>query len=223
MKKFFEWIKNHRKKVIIIVILSALIIIFGIPVIINVCFKIPAPCNMLEPEWEASDVLAYYGGILGFLGTASLSVLALYQNYEIKKESDAKQALLEKMAHEKDMPLFRVENLTLGSNLCLRILNVSDNVAYDLEVGDFAIENTEGKCVCKSRKANTREGKIFGREETVIEFENDYFSGKNLRLYFQIKCKDKFSMSHTYIVSSYMKDAKEFKTPYIVKEVEKRG
>lgn len=223
MNHFFEWIKGHHKRTIIIVILSTLSIVFGIPAIINICFKIPAPCRFFESEWEASDVLVYYGGILGFLSTASLSMLALYQNYEIKKESDAKQALLEKIAYEKDMPLFRVENLTLGSNLSLCILNVSDNVAYDLEVGGFTIENAEGECVCKSRAANIRKGEIFGGEDTVIDFENDYFSGENLRLYFPIKCKDKFSRTHTYIVASDIKNTSEFKTPYRVVEITRRG
>ena len=224
MNHFFEWIKGHHKRAIIIVILSALIIIFGIPTIINICFKIPAPCKFLEPEWEASDVLAYYGGVLGFLGTALLSMLALYQNYEVKKESDAKQALLEKIAYEKDMPLLRVKSICCAGNyLCLSVINISDNIAYDFKVSQFTVENAEGKCICKSKKPEIKRTEMFGRSENTIDFKNAGFSeflgenlGENFKLYFQIKCKDKFSRTHTYMISSNLKDVSELKSLYIV-------
>ena len=131
LNNFFEWLKNHHRKAIVIMILSVVVLIFGIPITINICFKIPAPCKILEPEWEADSVLTYYGAILGFLGTTSLSMLALYQNYEIKKESDAKQAKIDEMEHEKEMPIFVIKNLHCAGNfgnLNLSIGNISDNV-----------------------------------------------------------------------------------------------
>ena len=225
MNNFFEWVKKHPKQTVAITIFSALLIIFIIPIIINACFKFSAPCELLDPEWEASNVLAYYGSVLGFLGSVLLSALALYQNYEIKKESDAKQALLEKMAYEKDMPLFMIRNSTWGGNVSLLLINVSDNVAYDLEVGEFTVENEKGDCICKSKEASVRNGKIFGGEDTVIDFKNDYFVGEKIKLYFQMKCKDKFGNTHTYMVSSDIEDSKEFDVKYKITEIvnEKRG
>ncbi len=222
MNHFFEWIKGHRKRAIIIVILSALIIIFGIPAIINICFKISAPCRFLEPEWKASDALTYYGGVLGFLSTASLSMLALYQNYEIKKESDAKQALLEKMAYERDMPLFRIENsFCCGNwgNLNLSILNLSDNVAYDLVVSEFIVKNSEDNQVYKSNRPTLKRTEMLGRTGNIIEFVNDNLSGENLKLSFVMRCKDKFCEEHTYVVSSEIKDTSKFKSLYRITEV----
>jgi hypothetical protein len=222
LNHFFEWIKGHHKRAIIIVILSTLSIVFGIPAIINICFKIPAPCGFLEPEWKASDVLAYYGGVLSFLSTASLSMLALYQNYEIKKESDAKQALLEKMAYEKDMPLFRIKNsFCCGNwgNLNLTILNLSDNVAYDLVVSEFIVKNSEDNQVYKSNRPILKRTEMLGRTENTIEFANDNLSGENLKLSFAMQCKDKFCKEHTYVVSSEIKDSSKFESLYRIAEV----
>ena len=222
LNNFFEWIKNHHRKTIAIMILSAVVLIFGIPITINICFKIPAPCKILEPEWEADNVLTYYGAILGFLGTTSLSMLALYQNYEIKKESDAKQAKIDEMEHEKEMPIFVIKNLHCAGNfgnLNLSIGNISDNVAYDLEVSNFKVESVEGECMCESKKVILERFEVLGCTENRIEFINDSFSGENLKMIFQIKCKDKFYKKHTYIVSANIKDASRLESTYRITEI----
>ena len=161
LNNFFEWIKNHHRKTIAIMILSAVVLIFGIPITINICFKIPAPCKILEPEWEADNVLTYYGAILGFLGTTSLSMLALYQNYE----------------------------------------------------------SVEGECICESKKVILERFEVLGCTENRIEFINDSFSGENLKMIFQIKCKDKFYKKHTYIVSANIKDASRLESTYRITEI----
>lgn len=222
MNWIFEWIKEHPKKTIRIAILCVVFLTIGVPVIIHICFKIPAPFQFWEADWESGNVLEYYGAILGFLGTALLSALALYQNYEIKKESDAKQALIERMEYEKEMPLFRVKNLYCNGNfgnLNLSVFNVSDNVAYDLEVSSFKVENREGVCICESKMTKIKRTELVGNTETGIEFVNDSFFGKDLKIAFQIKCKDKFGKSHTYNVSSKIEDASKFSGKYRIIEL----
>lgn len=222
MNKFFDWIKKNPKKTIGISIGGIVFIVFVIPIIITICFKFPAPCELLNPAWESSDVLSYYSGILGFLGSISLSSLALYQNYEIKKASDEKQAILEKIEHEKDMPLFRVKFAGCSGNLenlYFEIMNISDNLAYDLDIGEFSVETAEGECICKSKKPSVKRKDMFGKTENTIDFVNDSFSGENLKFRFQIKCKDKFKESHTYVVSSNIKDAREIWNEYKITEI----
>lgn len=213
MDKLFEWIKKNPKKAIGIVVAGISFLSVGIPIIIHIAFKIAAPYDFFEAEWEAGNVLEYYGAILGFFGTVALSALALYQNYEIKKESDARQALLEQKEYEKEMPWFSIKNLSCSGNygnLNLSILNASDNVAHDLEVSNFKIEDAEGVCICESKQAKLRRSELLGNAETEIEFTNDGISGENIKIVFQIKCKDKFRKLHTYSASYQIENAKRF-------------
>ena len=61
-----------RKKGIIVisVLVGVLFFVVGVPVIINECYKVGGYITL----WNANDVLAYYGTILG--ATVSVVVLA---------------------------------------------------------------------------------------------------------------------------------------------------
>ena len=91
MKRLFDTIKNHPFITILIGTISVVLLIIGVPILIHILFKTSAVCDWFVPEWEAGNVLEYYGAILGFLGTVTLSILALYQNYELKNEADEKE------------------------------------------------------------------------------------------------------------------------------------
>lgn len=126
----FEWIKKHK----IIVIISSIILIFGIPLIIHVLFKIHAGIPFLEAEWSAGEILGYYGSILSFIGTVVLGVLALYQNRLIKEESDKRALILEQREHERNMPKFTVESKGSNGNcahLHFVMSNISDNLSTE--------------------------------------------------------------------------------------------
>lgn len=71
-----------------------LLLLMGVPFVINILFKINATTDILVAEWSAGDALGYYGAILSFLGTVVLGALALYQNHIIKTEADKRQRLL---------------------------------------------------------------------------------------------------------------------------------
>lgn len=104
-------------------------------------------------------------------------------------------------------------------NLNLSIGNISDNVAYDLEVSNFKVESVEGECICESKKVILERFEVLGCTENRIEFINDSFSGENLKMIFQIKCKDKFYKKHTYIVSANIKDASRLENTYRITEI----
>lgn len=53
-----------------------------VPVGINYAFKLPAGCTLFEAEWEAGDLLGYYGSVLGGI----VSFVVLY--FTLKKERD---------------------------------------------------------------------------------------------------------------------------------------
>jgi len=74
--------KNVR---IIIIVLLALFFVFGIPIIINECYK--SDCKYLE-NWDVSAVLGYYGTILGALITVIIFVATIcFTKNQIKRES----------------------------------------------------------------------------------------------------------------------------------------
>ena len=58
--------------------------------IIHVLFSFTAPCDFLEHEWEAGDILTY-------VSTIALGVLAVWQNQKFKEENDKAQTRLEKL------------------------------------------------------------------------------------------------------------------------------
>lgn len=224
MDKLFQKIKEHPILTVLITITSIIILTIGVPLLIHLCFVIPAPFPFLVAKWESGSVLEYYGAILSFLGTAALSALALYQNYEIKREADAKQTLLEKIEREKEMPLFRIKNRLCNgnyTNLVLSIANISENVAFDISVSNFKVENEQGEIVVESKDAQLEKTELFGNEDTEIQFKNNALSGENLKIIFEMRCKDKFKEAHTYNVSFKIDDAKKFtgKTSYKIIEI----
>lgn len=95
MEEIFNWIKENKVK-------SALIVIamFLVPLItVNLLFKWHSNIFILEAEWSAGDLITYIAGFETFIGTVSLSALALWQNNKFKKLND-----------EKDMMFLQVEN-----------------------------------------------------------------------------------------------------------------
>lgn len=65
-------------------ILCSLIILF----LIHLCFKLSAPCDFFVPLWDASNVLEYFGVILG---TTVTFVSLIWSNYASRKEQQELQ------------------------------------------------------------------------------------------------------------------------------------
>lgn len=66
------------KKVLVAVVISVLI--FGIPIIINECYKHGGYITM----WGAADILSYYGTILGaFIAIATLVTTIIFTRKQI--------------------------------------------------------------------------------------------------------------------------------------------
>ena len=64
------------------VVLGALVLIFLIPIIINELYKTQSGYTTV---WSGTDVLAYYGSLLGAVGTIVLGVVAYVQNDKMNK------------------------------------------------------------------------------------------------------------------------------------------
>ena len=197
MDEWFKWLKKHK----VLVLVIAIAIVLGVPILIHICFKIPAPCEGMVHEWEAGDILSFYGNVLGFLGTVALSTLALYQNNEIKTEVDKREKLLMKMEREKNEPILDCKfDGYAGNYQNLRFLleNVSDNLVSDLVINNFIVLKCNGEFLAKSKRVFFNFNKIKGGEKKSFEFMNEAFSGENLKLQFIVECTDKFKNSIKY-------------------------
>lgn len=151
MKCFFK--KNKRT---ILLALGLVALVFFIPFILNVLFKIPAPFEVFVAEWGAADALSYYGEILSFLSTTALSILALWQNKKINEANERHTNLLEQMEREKSAPRFIVEKcvvLGLGYDLKLEIINVTDNIARNISISNFMLIDEVGKAYWEDKQA----------------------------------------------------------------------
>ena len=79
-----------KSKWVLATIVIAAILVFGIPILINECYKHGSYITM----WEASDALSYYGAILGAsiaVGTLAVTILFTRKQIdsEVQKEADS--------------------------------------------------------------------------------------------------------------------------------------
>ncbi|MGM9936590.1 MAG: hypothetical protein ACI38A_04545 [Candidatus Ornithomonoglobus sp.] len=75
MEKFLKWINKHKK-----LIAAFIILLVFLPIaIIHILFKWHSNCSFIEAEWEAGEVLGYFGDVLSFVGTVVLGYVAIAQ------------------------------------------------------------------------------------------------------------------------------------------------
>lgn len=208
MEKWFAWIKNH----IFMVILIMLFLIIGIPFIIYISFKIPAPIHLLEagPGWNEGVVLGYYGSILGFCGTVVLSVLALYQNQEIKKETDKRTEILERQIHSPELKLEFATPVFRPHQLNFTLKNISDNLVNNIVVSKFDLRDATGALINMPNNAVLSGNSLGGGESLSFYFIAGEIKGVNLELVFRVSCHDKFKKEHQYKAIISVANAKLF-------------
>lgn len=83
MEKILNWIKKH-----IVATWAVMSVIFAVAV--HVAFSVAAPTAWLVAKWSPGDILTY-------VGTASLGLLAVWQNNRFKEENDVSQQRLERL------------------------------------------------------------------------------------------------------------------------------
>ena len=197
----FDWIRKH-KLAFFIACLVILILLIGIPFVINLLFKINSNICFLQAEWSAGDALGYYGAVLSFLGTVVLGALALYQNHMIKLDSDNKSALLEEKERLENMPKFYFQ-LRSASGYCgklgLVIKNISNNIAYEIHIYDIRLKNGT-KTIWES---NDTYGSPVINPNKQLEFQISSPASNekdDMILLANMACKDKFDEKHEYIL-----------------------
>lgn len=194
----FEWIKKHK----IFVVVLSFFIIFGIPFLIHVLFKIHPKNDFWVAEWTAGDLLGYYGAILAFIGTVVLGMLALYQNHIIKVESDKRAELLEQRERESNMPKFIASCRQCNgntSNLKFSIKNISENLASDITVQNIKIVKPDNTVFWTAERTYKKDS-LTSTEEMKVDLTNSSIREDGYTFLMEMTCRDKFNELHRYII-----------------------
>lgn len=197
----FDWMKNHKKLIAFITFM----IIFGIPFIIHVLFKLHSNIDFFVAEWTAGELLSYYGSILAFLGTVILGALSLYQNQIIKQESDKRTTLLEQRERESNMPRFRINHVLSHGNssgMKFNIENISTNIANNILIGPVKIVNKSKETIW-SQHSVVHVDTIPPNQKHDISLTNPPLSEIGCHFTMQMQCQDKFGILHKYNIWSF--------------------
>ena len=197
----FDWIKKH-KIAFILICLTILLLLIGVPFVINILFKISAAANVFVAEWDAGDALGYYGAILSFIGTVVLGALALYQNHIIKTDADKKAAFAEEQEHAENMPRFfmRFQGASgFCGNLKFAVMNVSNNIAYNVDIYDIKVK--DGSKTVWESEDTFASPVINPQKDITIQTKSPASNEKReFTLFASMSCLDKYNEKHEYIL-----------------------
>lgn len=149
----------------IMVFIIAALLLIGVPICINLCFK-------PENRWTAGNVLTYYGATLSFLGTVIFSSLSIYQNIQIRKEADKREKILRDMELKKNYPLIKCRlDGYCGNyqNVQISFSNISDNVADNIEI--IFIGSNGAKAIASSTVSSAIDNVLKRLRQQGIEIE----------------------------------------------------
>lgn len=77
--------KIKRIAKIVLIILGAIFLIIGVPIIINECYKANSGYTTV---WDGADALGYYGAILGsVIAVATLAVTIIFTKKQIQRDN----------------------------------------------------------------------------------------------------------------------------------------
>lgn len=197
----FNWLKNHKKISLGIIVFLLLFFIIIMPLVLNWLYYSDAPSDFFEVGYGISNILDYYGSILTFIGTVSLGIITVYQNYVSQKKTDEVNKLtleLQKksmaMAEQnyekeklnqlnKNTPKFELRSRGCNGhymNLWADLKNVSNIIVSGIKSVSFEVFDESNTIVTTSDKVKSKESSLLPGEETKIEFHNIALKSKNL-------------------------------------------
>lgn len=197
----FEWINRNKKKFIIIISILSIFLIIIMPYILDRVYYWNSPCKFFNVDYNISNILEYYGAVLTFIGTVSLGIITVYQNYTSQKKTDEinkltlelqkKSMILAEQNYKKESqndikkgaPKFELRNVGCNGmymNLNAVLKNVSDNFASEIKSISFRILSESNVTVATSDKVQIKAFSLSPGQETYIEFRNNELRSKNL-------------------------------------------
>lgn len=138
--------------------------------IIHILFSVTAPCDFLEGEWGAGDILTY-------VSTIALGLLAFWQNQRFKEENDIAQDRLEHISRE-------ANELNLISQLSeVESQYISDLDAAFTDLFDSCSHETVSIILMHKYDATEISSALQHINQALTRFSHIYFSGYQLSHY----------------------------------------
>lgn len=123
MEKIIKWIQEHKKMTIFLIGICILLPIL----VIHFLFKVSTNCYWMETEWEAGDILGYFGDVLSFVGTVVLGYIAIAQT---EKTNQMNKELLEieksRIKPCVDINEKELSNIYLGNSMIEKLDDVNE-------------------------------------------------------------------------------------------------
>jgi hypothetical protein len=142
MEHFFNWIKNHKKTVIVICLA-----VFVVPIVfIQFLYWLGQHFHLIHTKFSASDILTYWGVFIAAIGAISLGLLALWQNHTLSLQASIAQKRLEELELNKVKPKLNIHGRHIGycgnfSNPIFALYNRGNGTAFDVIVRDLPNKN----------------------------------------------------------------------------------
>jgi len=124
--KVNKWISAHRILSVIIAVVLFLFAVAGVPIIINESYKVENGFTL----WDATDVLSYYGTILGAFVTLIVAVLTITITLSFNRKQIQRDSYLK---HEKE----KWEKVEETIARVLDSINPQRMIMFGPENGDF--------------------------------------------------------------------------------------
>ncbi|RAI84425.1 hypothetical protein DET54_1253 [Paenibacillus pabuli] len=180
--------KNNKSKKYtwIFIIIASILFIISIPFIINEAYKVNTGYKTM---WDASDVLAFYGSFLGFVGTSFLGYLALRQNIKANQINDRLSQL------EKERFKLELQPFVVVTNWKIKLKRINEIIQNPkelfIEIG--TIEDKEKICCCLSLNfTNTSNSfsiinyigaEVYKQNDYIEKWSNSTSNQPNSKLY----------------------------------------
>ena len=141
MERFFNWIKTH-KKIILLTCVAAFIIPIGV---IQLIFWLGNIWPLIQTNFTENDILSYWGAFLVAIGTISLGLLALWQNHTLSLQASAAHKRLEEIEINKVKPVLNISKGIGRSGKfpspTLNLYNRGNGIALNLFINDLSNNN----------------------------------------------------------------------------------
>lgn len=236
-----NWIKKNKIIACISIFTLYLLLIIGIPILINKLYYLKAPFKFLEVTYGIDSILNYYSAVLTFMGTVILGIIAVYQNHisqqksdkvneltlELQKKSMAMAELnYSKTLNEeiiKNTPKFEIKNQSSNGNcmnLSSRFMNISSIMVTNILSIELAIINEDDVILSTSNTVRVSETRLLQGQDTRIDFNNAEIKEENVKLVWSFSCQDTLSNIHYLKATLHIKDRqKTFSYLWDIKKV----
>lgn len=186
--------KKHKAISIGLIILLFLLFLIVIPLILNWIYFLDAPFDFFNVKFSISSILGYYGAVLTFIGTVSLGIITVFQNYVSQKKNDEinrltlelqkKSMAMAEQRYEKEKkdeinkntPKFELKNSGSNGhymNLRVSLTNVSDIIVSGIKSISFEVLDRANKIVTTSDKVKSKKSSLSAGDVTTIDFQNE--------------------------------------------------